>query len=120
MLLKAEDYDFYGRHLIASYYECDEKALNDLPNLAAAMLSATADTKATIVDSIKYEFPEGGFSMLILVSESHASIHTYPEYRSCFVDVFTCGHTCEVENFHQTLLKYLRPQKTRKKVLIRR
>ena len=48
--------------------------------------------------------------MIILLSESHASIHTYPEHGGCFVDFFTCGTTCKPENFDKYMQNYLKPK----------
>jgi S-adenosylmethionine decarboxylase len=87
--------------------------------LEKKMIDATEKTHATVLSSTKEEFPGGGFSMVILVSESHSSIHTYPEHKACFVDIFTCGTSCKVENFDIVLEKYLRPGKVNKKIMIR-
>jgi len=116
---KPEEYDFCGQHLMASYYECDKEALLNLPMLEEKMLEATRATNATVLSYTKETFPGDGFSMVILVSESHSSIHTYPEHNACFIDIFTCGTSCKVENFDKVLKKYLKPAKTNKQVLNR-
>ena len=114
-----EEYDFCGQHLIASYYECDKEALLNLSMLENKMLEATRATNATVLSYTKEKFPGNGFSMVILVSESHSSIHTYPEHQACFVDVFTCGNSCKVENFDKVLSSYLKPAKVNKEILTR-
>ena len=116
---QTEGYDFYGQHLIASYYECDKEALLNLPMLEEKMLEATKATNATVLSYTKEKFPGNGFSMVILVSESHSSIHTYPEHGACFVDIFTCGTSCKVENFDKVLSAYLKPAKVNKEILTR-
>src|SRR5690348_2184630 len=87
----AEDYRFYGRHFIASYLDCDEEALNNVVKLSEAMHQAAAASGATVLKGSEYIFPPTGLTMVLLLSESHASIHTYPEHRACFIDLFTCG-----------------------------
>jgi S-adenosylmethionine decarboxylase len=119
VVVKSSEYEFVGHHLVASYYECDKKALTNVDSLKEAMLDAIRKSQATILDVSSYEFKGGGFSMIVLLSESHASIHTYPEYGSCFIDIFTCGKTCEVENFNEILKKYLKPKKIKKDVFVR-
>ena len=57
--------------------------------------------------------------MVILLSESHASIHTYPEFNACFVDLFTCGEKCSSEYFDQALQSYLKPKLVNGRTLIR-
>ena len=57
--------------------------------------------------------------MTILLSESHASIHTYPEHGKCFIDLFTCGDKCNHEEFNETVKAYLKPKKVAEMVLVR-
>ena len=45
----------------------------------------------TVVNSIKHDFPGGGFSGLILLAESHAAIHTFPEKNIAWMELATCG-----------------------------
>ena len=113
------EYQFKGNHFLASYMKCDHDALIDLPALREAMLSAAEKSGATVLDSVKYEFTGDGFTMVILLSESHASIHTYPEVDACFVDLFTCGDNCSSENFDDALRAYLKPEKVSSRNLIR-
>jgi len=112
-------YDFKGQHFLASYVECDMQALTDIDSLTQAMELAIKESGATILDSSSYTFPGNGVTMTFLLSESHASIHTYPEHASCFIDLFTCGDTCSYEGFHASLCSYLKPARVNQKVLIR-
>jgi S-adenosylmethionine decarboxylase len=108
--LDAKDsYSFTGKHLIASYKQCDHNALINMTSLSDAMKKAVIASGATILDSSEVEFSNNGFTMVILLSESHATIHTYPEYNACFVDIFTCGNICDVEHFDEVLQEYLKP-----------
>jgi S-adenosylmethionine decarboxylase len=119
LFANTEEYLFQGKHLIASYSECDQEALSDVAKLHDVMLQAAQDCGATVLDSAYYVFPPDGLTMVILLSESHASIHTYPEHRTCFVDLFTCGEKCSNELFDQVLQEYLKPQRVDKKLLLR-
>jgi S-adenosylmethionine decarboxylase len=114
-----EAYDFHGIHFLASYCECDETALKDLDSLRETMLFAAEESGATVLKFEDYIFPPDGFTMAILLSESHASIHTYPEHRACFVDLFTCGESCSSEKFAALLEAYLKPQKAEKRLITR-
>jgi S-adenosylmethionine decarboxylase len=112
-------YAFRGVHLIASYSGCDHRALADVETLREAMHRAVEASGATILDRSEYVFPPDGLTMVFLLSESHASIHTYPEHDACFVDLFTCGNKCSAERFDQFLREYLRPAQVEHKVLVR-
>lgn len=112
-------YNFKGQHFIASYTGCETSALYDVPSLIQAMEYAVNQSGATILSSSFYVFPGDGVTMVFLLSESHASIHTYPECGSCFVDLFTCGTNCSYEEFHAPLASYLNPSHVNQKILIR-
>lgn len=114
-----EAYDFKGRHLIASYDGCDVAALTDVERLKAVMHEAVAQAGATELGAIDYVFDGNGMTMMIMLSESHASIHTYPEHEACFVDLFTCGDKCSNEKFDAYLRAYLKPTAVNQKVLVR-
>lgn len=114
-----EEYAFCGKHFIASYSGCNQEALNDYKRLEEVMLEAASASGATILNSSKHVFPPSGLTMVILLSESHASIHTYPEFQSCFVDLFTCGDRCSSDRFDQVLRDYLAPEKVSTHSLIR-
>ncbi len=112
-------YDFAGQHLLASYTECDGHALRNLNGLADAMRKAIKASGATLLGSVKHIFTNHGCTMLFLLSESHASIHTYPEHNSCFVDLFTCGYSCSPKKFDLTLRDYLYPKGVHSRILRR-
>ncbi len=114
-----EAYDFHGTHFLASYSECDEEALRNIDSLRETMLIAAEKSGATVLKFEDYTFPPDGFTMAILLSESHASIHTYPEHNACFVDLFTCGESCSSERFASFLEKYLKPKKAEKRLITR-
>ena len=114
-----DSYEFYGRHFIASYRECDAQALEDITSLLEAFARAVRASGATILSSDKALFPGNGLTASFLLSESHATIHTYPEHCACFVDLFTCGHTCSHEQFDKILTEYLKAKKVTSELCIR-
>lgn len=119
LLAADDDHLFMGRHLIASYSGCDVEALSDVERLRCVMEDSVRSSGANILQSIHHEFPGNGLTMVILLSESHASIHTYPEHGACFIDLFTCGNNCSNERFDLALRSYLKPTSVHEKILIR-
>jgi S-adenosylmethionine decarboxylase len=119
--LSAEEevHEFRGKHLVADYLECDMDALADETKLMQMMLEAVQKCGAQILNHSCYVFPGHGLTMTILLSESHASIHTYPEHGKCFVDLFTCGDKCHHEIFNDCIQAYLKPKKVAEMVLVR-
>ncbi len=80
-----------GRHLLVEFYDCDKKILNDLESIKSLMLEAARKSNATVVESVFHKFKPYGVSGVVVVAESHLTIHTWPEYGYSAVDLFTCG-----------------------------
>ncbi|MBW2624148.1 MAG: adenosylmethionine decarboxylase, partial [Deltaproteobacteria bacterium] len=80
-----------GTHLIIELFECDGKIISDLKAVEELILEAVRISGATIIESFFHLFPPNGVSGIVLVAESHFSIHTWPEYSYAAVDIFTCG-----------------------------
>lgn len=96
-------YDFVGSHFIASYYDCNHEILNDPQALIALFQKGVEGSGATLLKMADHKFDPQGVTLVALLSESHASIHTYPEEGACFVDFFTCGTSCDYTKFHQVI-----------------
>lgn len=76
-----------------------------LQQVTDAMVSAAKETKATIVDVSFHEFNPFGISGMVVIAESHLSIHTWPEYSYAAVDIFTCGDVIKPEIAAQHLIE---------------
>jgi S-adenosylmethionine decarboxylase proenzyme len=100
-----------GRQCIIEYYGCPTETMNDLAAIEAAMTGAARKMGATIVASEFHQFNPYGVSGMVIISESHLSIHTWPEYGYAAVDVFTCGDVINPAVAHQILREAFRPTK---------
>lgn len=72
------------------------------------MLHAAELVSASIIGVVSRKFDPQGVTVVIAISESHLSVHTWPEYGYAAVDVFTCSHeplTQEVQEFLIRALK---------------
>jgi S-adenosylmethionine decarboxylase len=94
-----QQFDFYGRHLLLNFSGC-EADLNDLGRIRHDMIDAVNAIGATILSHV---------TIIFMLSESHASVHTYPEHQACFLDIFTCGETIIVEPFGALLEERWKP-----------
>jgi len=84
-----------GTHLLVELKGCNVKILNDLKRIEDALVSAAKEAKATIVETYFHKFSPFGISGVVVIAESHLSIHTWPEYGYAAVDIFTCGDTLQ-------------------------
>lgn len=80
-----------GRHLLVEYYDCDPDVLDSVEQISAAMVKAAEMSGATVINNTFHHFSPFGVSGVVVIAESHLSIHTWPEYRFAAVDLFTCG-----------------------------
>jgi S-adenosylmethionine decarboxylase proenzyme len=80
-----------GRHILAEFYECDTDAINDVRIVEEILLNAAKRANATVIGSSFHLFEPHGVSGVVVISESHLAIHSWPEYAYAAVDIFTCG-----------------------------
>jgi len=79
-----------GRHLIIDYNDCDTSVLNDLPRLESALKEAAIKMWATIIDSNFHQFEPQWVTGVVVLAESHISVHSWPEHGYAAIDIFAC------------------------------
>lgn len=94
-----------GTHLLVELKDCNHEILKDLGKVKEAMVSAAKYAKATIIDVSFHEFSPFGISGMVVIAESHLSIHTWPEYGYAAVDIFTCGDVIKPEDAAQFIIE---------------
>ena len=80
-----------GHHVLLSLYGVDFKLLNDLLGIIDAFELAVKATGATVLNRFSHQFEPQGVTVVYALSESHISIHSFPEDGTCAIDVYTCG-----------------------------
>ena len=81
-----------GRHVIAELWECDFDKLNDMNFIEQTFVDAALKSGAEIREVAFHKFAPQGVSGVVIISESHLTIHTFPEHGYASIDVYTCGH----------------------------
>ena len=84
-----------GKALSVELYNCNRDILNDVARVEQYLKEAALEAKATIVETVFHLFSPYGVSGVVVISESHLAIHTWPEYGYAAVDIFTCGTTID-------------------------
>jgi len=69
----------------------DAAVLTDADELCDVLRAAAGAGGATVVGEVFYAFPNGAVTGVLLLAQSHLSIHTWPELRLANVDLLTCG-----------------------------
>lgn len=108
-----------GRHLILDLYGCDQDLLNNYEELQRLLEASLVLAKANILRIFGEKFEPQGVTLLALLSESHASIHTWPEVGYAAVDLYTCGDTTLTHRAAEFLKKKLKAESSEEKELVR-
>jgi S-adenosylmethionine decarboxylase len=116
----------FGPHLMLDCYGCNEnklkdlefvlKFLNDLPDLIG--MHKIAEPHAVNYPGNPKTFDKGGISAVVIIAESHISIHTFPSHKYMSVDIFSCKNF-DVEKATDFIVKSFEVKKVEKKLLNR-
>jgi len=96
-----------GKHLLLELKDCDREVLNDLSFLKGLLLAAAKEAGATVLGESFHQFNPRGVSGVVIITESHLFIHTWPEHGYAAVDIFTCGNTVQPGKAAQILISRL-------------
>jgi S-adenosylmethionine decarboxylase len=113
------EYSTFGRHVTMDAWGVDFDLLNDVSALETHLRKAAQACGATILSVQAQEFEPQGVTVLVMLSESHLSIHTYPEKGFAALDCYTCGHTVDPMIAIEYMLNVLKPTQAFPKVLRR-
>ncbi|GBF73935.1 adenosylmethionine decarboxylase [Paenibacillus sp. 598K] len=113
------EYSTFGRHVAVDTWGVDFDLLNSSELLEAHMVEAAEACGATVLSVQAKQFEPQGATVLVMLSESHLSIHTYPERGFAALDCYTCGETVDPQLAIDYMLAVLKPTKAHAKKLIR-
>ena len=108
-----------GYHLILELEGCPSSALDDRETVSRVMTEAVEASGATLIQPFFHQFAPQGVSGVVIISESHFSIHTWPEYGYAAVDIFTCGDQIDMDVAVETLRRGLGAEAIQKMLLTR-
>jgi S-adenosylmethionine decarboxylase len=80
-----------GKHLLLEVYDVKFDLLNDVISLQETMEIGIDRANMTILNIFSHRFSPQGCTIVIALSESHVSCHTWPENGCIAIDVYTCG-----------------------------
>lgn len=61
----------------------------------AIFRGAVEGAGATVVGTLAHEFAGGGMTCVLVLAESHAVLHTWPETGTVNIDIFACSTRLE-------------------------
>ena len=83
-----------GTHIIVELSDCNCRILSDVDQVTRILVTAAKEANAEVLQTAFHRFTPQGVSGVVVIAESHLSIHTWPEYGYAAMDIYTCGdHT---------------------------
>ena len=83
-------------HVIADFFNVKAELLQDISFIRKSLIGSAEKSNATILHDFFHKFGgEGGVTGFLALSESHISIHTWPEYNKAHIDIFLCVNNSE-------------------------
>jgi S-adenosylmethionine decarboxylase len=101
-----------GRHFIFELFGCDKAVLDNLPGIESAMVVAAEAAGAMVVGKVFHKFSPQGVTGVVIIAESHISIHTWPELGYAAVDIFTCSNRTKPMRAFDVISSLLKPSTT--------
>jgi S-adenosylmethionine decarboxylase len=83
--------DTMGRHVISELWGCDFDKLNNMQFIEQTFVDAALKSGAEVREVAFHKFAPQGVSGVVIISESHLTIHSFPEHGYASIDVYTCG-----------------------------
>ncbi len=80
-----------GIHLLIEFTYCNRQKIDNLDFLDKVMSQAAEAAGATVLKTAFQDFNPQGVSGVVVIAESHLTIHSWPEFGYAAVDIFTCG-----------------------------
>ncbi|GBC93370.1 S-adenosylmethionine decarboxylase proenzyme [bacterium HR15] len=117
--LRQDDTRALGTHLLVELYGCEPRTLERVHEVANALVRAAHASHAQIVSHFFHEFEPYGVSGVVVIEESHYTIHTWPEHRYAAVDLFYCSESVQAERALEVLREAFKPERV-EVVLVRR
>lgn len=108
-----------GVHYLLEFFNCEKDQLNSIVFWKKLLLTAAANSTITVLNKHFYRFSPHGITGYLLLSASHISIHTWPEYGYLTCDIFTCGTKEEAKSIMEFIKSNICHKKMKKRKIQR-
>ncbi|MDW8433589.1 MAG: adenosylmethionine decarboxylase [Aquificaceae bacterium] len=105
-----------GLHILADLYGVHPDHIDRVEDVRQLLESAVKVAGLTKISSHYYQFQPHGATGVVLLAESHISIHTWPEHGLATVDVYTCGDPEKAYKAMEYIVSTLEPLRVDKRV----
>lgn len=110
--------NYLGTHILLELYDCPAELLKQPVDSERILLAAAHKMGATVIEQRFHAFSPFGVSGVVVIAESHLTIHTWPEHRYAAIDVFSCGDL-DLAAAVQFLIKAFKAERSEQKIIKR-
>lgn len=111
-----------GNEISCVMHGIDREILADNGKLKEILLAALKEDNFAILNVAEHKFEPEGYTIMVLLAESHATIHTYPEYGSLYFQLYSCRGLGDGRKTFEFLKEKLKPSSVdfeEKKVVVK-
>lgn len=107
-------------HIIADFCDCPIELLETGVTGERLLAETVAESGLNCVLIRHHQFTPCGYTAAALLTESHITLHSWPEHFSVQIDIFTCGSHAKARKAYEVLKRLFSPGKVSEKILCRR
>lgn len=85
-----------GKQLLVDMKGCNTEKLKKVEYVSDILYKAAVKSGATIVSKAFKQFEPYGVSGVVVIEESHLTIHTWPEHGFISIDYYSCSDTVDM------------------------
>jgi S-adenosylmethionine decarboxylase len=106
--------DTTGKHLL-----CDIWFNDEVDNKFCMEFAATVEEELTVMHRSVYEFEPVGITIAYILSESHFTLHSYPEHKYVSLDIYICNDSIDLDAILEKMLTHKSVVKMNKQTITR-
>ncbi len=80
-----------GKHAIIDLSGCNSEIIRNCQLIRNTLIKAAEMARLTIIGIMDHRFTPEGYTAVLMLEESHLSIHTWPEYDYASIDLYSCN-----------------------------
>jgi S-adenosylmethionine decarboxylase len=92
-----------GKHAIIDLSGCDSEIIRNCRLIHDTLIKAAEMAGLTVIGIMDHHFMPEGYTAVLMLEESHLSIHTWPEYNYASIDLYSCN----LQTDFQTVIDFL-------------
>lgn len=99
------------QHTLLEFHGCNDEGIKRPATVKKFLCEAVSQGGGTIVKAVFHAFSPYGVSGVVVITESHVTIHTWPEHGYAAVDIFSCSKKLNHKVIRDLLKRSLKAKK---------